>query len=95
MSEAFMKIDGEGIDVEDLTLDECEELEEYTGETMASGELQSAKAIKFVIYLFLRRKDSAATIEDAGKVTLAEFSGEEKVEQGERPTGHDAIESSA
>ena len=79
MAESFIKIGDQKFDVTDLTLNECEELEEYTGETIASGELQSAKAIKYVIYLFLKRKNPDVTVAEAGEMTLATFAGDDAV----------------
>ena len=62
------------LDLEDLTLDEAEELEQIVGANLADIEKASQpRLMKAVVFLTKRRKDPSYTIEDAGKLTMKEI----------------------
>jgi hypothetical protein len=70
-------------DFESLTLDEVEQIELITGSSidqlLDAGQAKG-KALKAIIFIMQKRKDPSFTIEQAGKIPLAEankmFTGE-------------------
>lgn len=70
-------------DFESLTLDEVEQIELITGSSidqiLDAGQAKG-KALKAIIYIMKKRQDPSFTIEQAGKIPLAEanlmFAGE-------------------
>jgi hypothetical protein len=67
-------INGSDYDLDDLTLDEMEEIEENAG-GIPYSELNfgSAKTMKAIAFTLMRRKDSTLEMEQIGKIKLLDF----------------------
>lgn len=61
-------------DVEQLTLDDIEELEEHIGtafDSIFDAGRPRAKALKYIAFILKRRDNPDFTLEDAGKLTIS------------------------
>lgn len=84
-----LTIDGKNYSLDDLTLDQLESLEDYMSLPLSQVDMNSARAMKFVVYLAKSGEDPAFTLEDAGKVRVAELISDDEPEEVPPTTGAD------
>lgn len=98
------KINGTDYDMDDLTLDEVEQIEELSGRSLSEMDFGSAKAMKAIAYTLIRRTDPTVEMADVGKVKLIDFvqGDEQEPELGppaeggeENQNGSDPVDSGA
>jgi hypothetical protein len=75
-----LTIGDEEYDLNDLTLGEVEELEDAFGRSISQIDLDSAKAMRYLVWFAKRRKDPAFTLEMAGSVQMSDLIPEEALE---------------
>ena len=63
-----LTIDGRTYSLDDMTLGEMEELEDHMGLTLSQIDVNSARAMRFLVYVLRRREDPGFTLERAGEV---------------------------
>lgn len=66
-------INGTRYDMDDLTLDEVEAIEELAGGAFSELNFGSGKVLKAVSYTLMRRDHPDLTMEDVGKVKMADM----------------------
>lgn len=66
-------INGVGYDLDDLTLDEMEEIENIVGAAFSEVNYGSSKGLKAFTYVLLRRTNPEITMAEVGKIKVAEF----------------------
>lgn len=69
-------VDGVKYALDDLTLRELTELEDYVGAPMDEIHYGSAKTIAFVVYLVRRRGDASYELDTALDITVGRIGGE-------------------
>jgi hypothetical protein len=67
------KIQGVSYDMDDLTLNEVEEIEELGGTTFAELNFGSAKVMKAVAFVLMKRTTPELAIADVGRVKVIDF----------------------
>jgi hypothetical protein len=67
------RIQGIDYDMDDLTLDEVEEIEERGGTTFSELQFGSAKVMKAVAFVLMRRTNPDIDYLDVGKVKVIDF----------------------
>ena len=72
-----LKIDGKKYSLDDLTLNQLESLEDHMGLPLSQVDMNSARAMKFVVYLAKSGEDPSFTLEQAGQVRVAELIDDE------------------
>lgn len=85
---ATMRINGVDYDIEDLTLDEVEYVEDTCGAPLDELNFTSAKVLKAFAFVFMRRDEPDLTPEDIGKlkyVPLMRGLGNEGEANGDPP----------
>ena len=60
-------------DLDDLTLDEAEEIEDLVGMPLSDLNYGSAKTMKAIVRVLLKRTNPAVTDEEVGKIKLMTF----------------------
>lgn len=75
-----IQMDGKRYSLDDFTLDQLEELEDHMGLPLQQVDLNSARALKFVVYLAKSGEDPSFTLEQAGKVRVSELLPDEAEE---------------
>lgn len=63
-------------DIDDMTMDEIEELEELIDvplDSIGKPNTKKAKLMKAIVYIIEKRTNPAFTLEDAGKLKLSEI----------------------
>ncbi len=60
-------------DLDDLTLDEAEEIEDLGGATLGELNYSSAKVMKAIVRVLLKRTQPEVTDEEVGKIKLISF----------------------
>lgn len=71
-----LSIDGKRYSLDDLMLDQLEALEDHMGLPLSQVDMNSARAMKFVVYLVKNGEDPAFTLDQAGKIRVAELIAE-------------------
>jgi len=75
-----LSIDGKRYSLDDLTLDQLESLEDHMGLPLSQVDMNSARAMKYVVYLAKSGEDPSFTLEKAGQVRVAELIADEPEE---------------
>ena len=75
-----LSIDGKRYSLDDLMLDQLESLEDHMGLPLSQVDMNSARAMKFVVYLVKNGEDPNFTLEQAGKIRVAELLADEPEE---------------
>lgn len=66
-------IDGVTYDLDDLTLNELEQIEDITGVPFSDVNYGSAKGLKAFSFVLMRRSNPHLTMQDAGEIKVAQF----------------------
>jgi len=69
----IFKISGNEYDMDDLTLDEVEEIEDLSGAAFSEMNFGSAKAMKSVAFVLMKRTNPELSLADVGKVKVIDF----------------------
>lgn len=69
----IFRVNGVDYDLDDLDLDEVEELEQRSGAVMSEINFGSARAMKAVAFVLLRRSNPDLDFAEVGKVKLIDF----------------------
>jgi hypothetical protein len=72
-----LTIDGKAYTLDDLTLGELEALEDHMGLPIGQIDLNSARAMRFLVWLLKHREDPAFTMEQAGDVKITDLISDE------------------
>ena len=67
-------VNGKTFDVESLTLDEVEAIEEALDTTLDEADWRRARVMKHILFTFLRRDDPDLELADVGKLTYLDLS---------------------
>ena len=70
MAEGKLRIEGKNYDLEELTLDEVEQIEEALDAGIGEIDLRRAKVIKVIVYTLMRRDNPALTLEEVGQIKM-------------------------
>lgn len=65
------------IDINDLTLNEIDAIEDEFGKALAEIDFTVAKSLRFLVWQVLKRDNPDATLEDAGNIRPGDIAGEE------------------
>lgn len=86
-----MTIDGKEYSLDDLTLGELEGLEDYLGLPLSQVDVNSARTMKYLVYIVKHREDAAFTLEMAGGVKITDLisADEEEVPPTSDAAGED------
>ena len=68
-----LTIDGKTYALDDLTLGELEALEDHMGLPIGQIDLNSARAMRFLVWLLKHRENPAFTMEQAGDVKITDL----------------------
>lgn len=71
-----LRIKGRDYSIDDLTLEEVDEIEELCDAALEDLDLRRAKTIRAVVYVLLKRDEPELTLEEVGKVKVAELMGD-------------------
>ena len=71
-----LTIDGKAYTLDDLTLGELEALEDHMGLPISQVDLNSARAMRFLVWLLKHREDPGFTMERAGEVKITDLISE-------------------
>jgi hypothetical protein len=66
-------IDGKAYTLDDLTLGELEALEDHMSLPIAQIDLNSARAMKFLVWLLKHREDNTYTLQQAGDIKITDL----------------------
>lgn len=72
-----LTIDGKSYSLDDLTLGELEGLEDHMGLPLSQVDVNSARAMKYLVYVVKHREDAAFTLEMAGDVKVTDLLGDD------------------
>ena len=61
------------LNVSDLDLNEVDEIEDEFGLAISEIDFKRAKHLRFLVWVFMKRENPEATLEDAGKIKLTEL----------------------
>lgn len=90
----IIEIGGEAFDLDDLTLDEIEKVEELAGaESFGEINYASAKGLKAFTFVLMARSDPNLTMEQVGSVKVAAFIQPEEKMPALPPDGRGGPES--
>ena len=70
MADGLLRIDGKDYDLEELTLDEVEQIEEALDAGIGEIDLRRAKVIKVIVYTLMRRDNPALTLKEVGQIKM-------------------------
>ena len=70
MADGLLRIDGKDYDLEELTLDEVEQIEEALDAGIADLDLRRAKVIKQIVFTLMRRDNPDLTLADVGAIKM-------------------------
>lgn len=73
-----LQIDGKRYSLDDLTLGELEALEDHMGLPLSQVDLNSARAMKYLVYLVKHREDPNFTLDNAGEVKITDLLTQEE-----------------
>jgi len=68
-----LRIAGEAHSLDDLTLGELEEFEDYMSAPLNLINLDSAKALRYLVWIVCRRGNPGFTLEKAGEVRMVDL----------------------
>ena len=68
-----LTIDGKAYTLDDLTLGELETLEDHMSLPIAQIDLNSARAMKFLVWLLKHREDDTYTLQQAGDIKITDL----------------------
>jgi hypothetical protein len=68
-----LTIDGKAYTLDDLTLGELEALEDHMSLPIAQIDLNSARAMKFLVWLLKHREDDTYTLQQAGDIKITDL----------------------
>jgi hypothetical protein len=87
-----MTIDGREYSLDDLTLGELEGLEDHLGLPLSQVDVNSARTMKYLVYIVKHREDPAFTLEQAGEVKITDLlsDSEDEVPPTSDAAGEDA-----
>lgn len=71
MADGTLRINGKTYDLEELTLDEVEQIEDACGNALAELDLRRAKVIKQIVYVLMRRDEPELNIAEVGALQIA------------------------
>lgn len=88
-----MSVDGKEYSLDDLTLGELEGLEDYLGLPLSQVDVNSARTMKYLVYIVKHREDAAFTLEQAGEVKITDLisTDEAEVPPTSDAAGEDAV----
>lgn len=75
-----MTIDGKEYSLDDLTLGELEGLEDYLGLPLSQVDVNSARTMKYLVYIVKHREDQTFTLEMAGGVKITDLISDNEAE---------------
>ena len=84
-----LKIDGRTYSLDELTLGELEGLEDHMGLPLSQVDVNSARAMRYLVYTVKLREDPGYTLELAGQVRVVDLLSQD---DDERPTEEAAVE---
>lgn len=87
-----LKIDGRTYSLDELTLGELEGLEDHMGLPLSQVDVNSARAMRYLVYTVKLREDPGYTLELAGQVRVVDLLSQD---DDERPTEEAAVEVAA
>lgn len=85
-----LRIDGKDYDLDELTLGELEGLEDHMGLPLSQIDVNSARAMRYIVYTVKVRDEPGYTLDLAGQVRVVDL-----MQQGddtERPTDEAVVE---
>ena len=85
-------IDGVDYDLDDLTLDEMEQIEELAGAAFSEINYGSAKGIKAFTFVLVKKTRPELTMEEVGQIKVASFIPAEEKMPALPPDGRGAQE---
>jgi len=87
-----LSIDGKKYSLDDLTLGELEALEDHMGLPLSQVDMNSARAMKFLVWVVKHREDPSFTLEQAGMVKVTDLMAgdEEDIPPTSDAAGEDA-----
>jgi len=68
-----LTIDGKAYTLDDLTLGELEALDDHMSLPIAQIDLNSARAMKFLVWLLKHREDDTYTLQQAGDIKITDL----------------------
>lgn len=84
-----LKIDGRTYSLDELTLGELEGLEDHMGLPLSQVDVNSARAMRYLVYTVKLREDPGYTLELAGQVRVVDLLSQD---DDERPTEEAVVE---
>jgi hypothetical protein len=84
-----LKIDGRTYSLDELTLGELEGLEDHMGLPLSQIDINSARAMRYLVYTVKLREEPGYTLELAGQVRVVDLLPQD---DDERPTEEAAVE---
>jgi hypothetical protein len=87
-----LKIDGRTYSLDELTLGELEGLEDHMGLPLSQVDVNSARAMRYLVYTVKLREDPGYTMELAGQVRVIDLLSQD---DDERPTEEAAADADA
>lgn len=84
------KINGIEYDLDDLTLDEVESIEDLAGGSFSSIDFGSAKTMKAIAFTLMRRNRPDLMMDEVGKVKMIDFTSADEEVPETGPPGEEA-----